>query len=306
MKWLLPTMLSTLTGCGASVLGACEDIPVGGDVSIEVASLEELEGAERLDHVHLTGVLATFTQAFEHEAGGTFRLVDYPALDTAEANIALGDYLSVLATVSPAELATREEKFAYYLNTYNAWVLQGVLGKLQDDPDYDVESDSFALFTTRYIEIDGLLFSPNMVEHGIARGDPYTIDDVAAVEDPALAEAIRSLHDDLWQGETPDARMHVGFNCASMGCPNLGGVAFRGDLLDAQLDALATEFLDNRAKGAGPDGVTQLFSWYRSDFEADFGSVEAFVQTYRTDGDEDVDYGTTLPYDWELNGVDRW
>jgi hypothetical protein len=100
-----------------------------------------------------------------------------------------------------------------------------------------------------------------------------------------------------------DARIHVGINCASVGCPDLGAGAWQAATLDADLDAAAVRFVDHPGKGAGPGGVSQLFRWFVADFEGSHGGVQAFVSRYRTGGDGDVDYDATLDYDWSLNDL---
>jgi hypothetical protein len=107
----------------------------------------------------------------------------------------------------------------------------------------------------------------------------------------------------VWGDTPPDARLHMGLNCASTSCPNLGPGAFQGDRVWDQLDILSTEFVDNTAKGAGPDGVSSLFSWFSNDFSDTFGSTTDFVEQYRTGGAQGVDFSTSLPYDWSLNAA---
>ena len=68
-----------------------------------------------------------------------------------------------------------------------------------------------------------------------------------------------------------------------------------------QLDASGTRFLGHSGKGAGPDGISNIFSWFADDFAGSHGSVEEFVAAYREGGDADVDYDALLEYDWSLN-----
>lgn len=197
-----------------------------------------------------------------------------------------------------AGLGDADERLAFWLNTYNAWALWAVAEKVAENPDYDVESDGWLLFSTKFVTVAGYTLTPNDIEHGVIRGfedQPYG--------DDALAEQAELWHEELWGGQAIDGRLHMGLNCASASCPDVPPGAFQGPRIWDQLDAMATAFVDNAGKGAGPDGISTLFSWFSGDFSGSFGSVEAFVGAYRTDGDADVDYATYLAYDWSLNAA---
>lgn len=292
---VLLTVSAILAGCG-EVVCYPDGTTLAGGVAADLPTSSDLSSATSLRHYGLDAVLRLQTTE-EAEGGGTWRLVDYAGLvASAEATGTLTAYLSAIASVDPSNLATREERLAYWLNAYNAWVLYGVAAKYAQDPAYDVESDEWLLFSTPFVEVAGLTLSPNDIEHGILRAwedQPYA--------DEAVAERAREWSAELWGGDAPDARLHMGLNCASWSCPNVPPGAFQGARLDAQLDALAVAFVDNTEKGAGPDGVSTLFNWFGADFAATFGSVDEFLATYRTGGLDDVDTATFLPYDWSLN-----
>jgi len=285
-------VIPLLLGCGEYVC-----LAPGETLDAEVTPLSpgetDLSGAARLRHFGLDAVLRLTTAEGEGPYGG--RGVDYDAITgSAEATAALSDYLAALATVDPSALQSPGERLAYWLNAYNGWVLYGVSAAYAKNPDYDVESDGWLLFSSKFITVDGHPMTPNDIEHGVLRGwvdQPYG--------DDALAEAAGRWHEELWAGEPPDARLHAGLNCASASCPDVPPGAFQGARVDEQLDALAVTFLANEEKGAGPAGLSTLFSWFAGDFEASHGSVAEFVRQYRDDSD--VDYATFLPYDWSLN-----
>lgn len=288
---------------GASLLPGCSDLvcypngtSLAGGVAADLSSGSDLSDQTTLRHFGLDAIFRLQTVE-EPEGDVTWRLVDYASLvASAEATGTLSSYLAGLASVDPSDLATPEERFAYWLNAYNAWVLYGVAAKYAENPDYDVESDGWLLFTTPFIEVGGLVLTPNDVEHGILRGWAEQ-----AYADEATADRAHQWNEELWGGEAPDARLHMGLNCASWSCPNVPPGAFQGGRIDAQLDALATAFVDNPDKGAGPGGISTLFNWFGDDFAATFGSTEAFIETYRTAGLDGADTTTFLPYDWSLN-----
>jgi hypothetical protein len=268
-------------------LGAASAAPAASDI--------DLSGAGSVTSYAWDGLLRLETTD-EEGADGLDRGVDYDAiLASAEAMDTLGDYVGALATVDPGALADADERLAYWLNAYNAWTLYAVVGELDADPDYDVEAGGFLLFATRFVEVDGVALTLNELEGGVLRG-AETI-----WPDDATEAAGNAWHEELFGDGAPDARLHMGLNCSSRSCPNLSPGAFQGARVDEQLETLTAAFLDHAGKGAGPNGVSQLFTWYKADFEADAGSVEAFIDAHRAGGVDGVDLDARLPYDWSLN-----
>jgi hypothetical protein len=287
-------LLPLLFACGEFVTLAPGESLDGG-VNAVVGGDLDLAGATELRHFGFDSLLRLQTVDGAGPYGG--RGVDYGGLNgSAEATGALAAYLAALSTVTPSNLSSPDERLAYWLNAYNAWTLYAVAGKVAENPDYNVESDGWLLFSSKFITVDGMSLSPNDIEHGVIRGwvdQPFG--------DEALAERAAVWHEELWVDSLPDARLHMGLNCASASCPDVPPGAFQGPRIWDQLDAQAAVFLANPDKGAGPAGVSTLFSWFSDDFTDTFGSVEAFVGSYRPSGDADVTYGTYLAYDWALN-----
>jgi hypothetical protein len=163
--------------------------------------------------------------------------------------------------------------------------------------------DSGTFFDSEDFELAGTTLSLNQIEHGAIRG---VLDHPAVTgADSATQAAIADFHDGLWHGDDVDARVHVGLNCASIGCPNLRGasppLAFTGAAVDAQLDAAAQVYCDDASKGAGPDGISRIFQWFSGDFDPEYGGATGFIEAHRTDGLTGVDPGRWLDYDWTLN-----
>ena len=59
-------------------------------------------------------------------------------------------------------------------------------------------------------------------------------------------------------------------------------------------------FVHDPERGAGPAGISSLFTWFEADFIASFGSPREFIERHREDV-SDVAFGETLAYDWTLN-----
>lgn len=304
-------LLMTLVACGQYVDAGEAMAGRTIEASVELPDRSEMSIATTLRHYSQAALLEEHTSWEDVEiemadgslAAAEMRMVAYSELlDSIEAQVVLADALANLAAVDPSSLVSTEERLAYWMNTYNLWVVQAILDKLVDEPGYvGIESDNFAIFSTAYVQVSGYALTPNQIEHGIIRGDDYAWENYFSESDDLLAQA-QQWHETLWDGGTVDARIHTGLNCASRSCPDIIGGAFRADQLDADLDALAAAFVNNPTKGAGGDGISQLFSWYSADFEADSGSVEAFIAAHRGDGIDGVDLTTRLNYDWRLNG----
>lgn len=104
----------------------------------------------------------------------------------------------------------------------------------------------------------------------------------------------------------PDARLHFALVCAALGCPELIPEAYRGATLDAQLDrqtrqALASPQILRYDPASNTARLSELFTWYASDFTRHHPSVLAFINAYHTPPIPENTTIETLPYDWKLN-----
>ncbi len=129
-----------------------------------------------------------------------------------------------------------------WINLYNAKTL-------------DVILEHYPVRSIRDIKLGGLFSSgpwkKELVEVG---GKALSLDDI----EHEIARA-------TWK----DPRLHYGFNCASIGCPDLRREAYRGNAIDRQLDQAARAFINHpRGVKADKNGVTvsSLYKWYKSDF----------------------------------------
>ena len=299
LQILAPTLAALgliATGCGTWVNYPDDYEPP------TTASLDDFPEVTTCNHLGLDALLAQHTEVTED---GLYVLVDYDALAApGESRYLLDQYLAMLNSIDPAALADIDERLAYWINGYNASVLHGVLTRYDGDPGFSVSDDFEGFFGEPAYAFNGVLLSLNQVEHGVIRGD-WEHDNVASADADTL-QAMETFHDQLWEGGTVDARIHVGLNCASLGCPNLRAAApyaYKPDSLDEQLDEMSAAFVNNPEKGAGPDGISPLFDWYGVDFDAEYGGVEGFIEFHRDGGLSDVDTGSRLTYDWSLNIV---
>lgn len=302
----LTMALAGLWGCGEWVQYEEEPAPppqvvTPGADSLDETTRETYASLTQLEHLIFEGLLAQYIV----DDGQGYTFVDYAGLESRpESRALLDEYLAILDLVDPAQLESPAERQAYWYNAYNAAVLRGVLDQWQGDPGWSVAEGFFTFFDLEIWSFGGLQLSLNQIEHGVIRGDfaHRQLSDLTAAQRAAL----EARHGETWEGALPDPRLHMALNCASYSCPNLAGqapYAFRASVLDTQLDALVAAFLANPTKGAGPDGISSLFTWYAADWSNGYDGAADFIAKHRDGGLDGVNLDRSLVYDWTLNAV---
>ena len=202
--------------------------------------------------------------------------VDYDGWvkDTAQ----LKQYLALLKSHHPNEEHwSREERFAYWINAYNAFTLELILDHWPVSSIKDIKDGTGfinSVWDIKFIEIEGHTYDLNNLEHGIIRP------------------------------KFQDQRIHAAVNCASVSCPQLRNEAFTADRIDEQLDEQARGwFASTRNDLSDPANpkVSSILKWYSGDFEWGGSSVERFVEEY---GGVDLPEKASLQYldyDWGIN-----
>jgi Protein of unknown function, DUF547 len=168
---------------------------------------------------------------------------------------------------------SRDGRFAFHINAYNAWMLRLVLEKYPIKSVRDI-APLFGVFTGKRIMLAGKQVSLNYLEK------------------------------DLLIPEFKDPRVHFAINCASTSCPPLLDAPYTAARLGSQLDAQAKAFA-NRGPGAvqvsgNKAQLSKIFDWYAADFKASGGAI-GFLNKYRN---EPIPTGAKLTYfnyDWSLN-----
>lgn len=206
-----------------------------------------------------------------------------------------------LRTFDLRTLTTRAEQLAFWINLYNALVIDAVIA-------YDVQRSvterfaGLAFFRCAAYDVGGQRFSCDDIEHGVLRanlGSPF-IPGVQFKEfDSRRAWVVAPL----------DVRVHFALNCASRSCPPIG--VYTAGQIDAQLDLAASNFVAadveiDTARGAVH--LSQIFNWYAKDFGGAPGVID-FLLRYLP-GDERRAWLAAhrddlrlayRPYDWGLN-----
>jgi hypothetical protein len=204
-------------------------------------------------------------------------VVNYKGFQTEEKK--LDQYLSALTHSDTSQL-NRSEKFAFYVNAYNAWTIKLILsGYPKIESIWDLGGKIFDKpFQREFIKIDQKTVSLDYIEHTILR--------------PTFK----------------DSRVHFAVNCASKSCPPLLSTPYLGKTLDSQLDAATRAFINDSEKNhirGNSLYVSKIFKWFSGDFEND---AESFILKYAS---EDLKSKISsqkklkvkyLDYDWSLNG----
>lgn len=197
----------------------------------------------------------------------------------------LNRYLSWLASTNPDKIGATEERLAFWINAYNAFVLKGVLDTLpentEDISDYSVKKTR-GFFTRKKFVVGGRYYSLDEIENDVLR--------------PLFK----------------DPRVHFSIVCASQSCPVLQDSAFRGEDIHSRLEDAAKKFLTSKDRFRIDREnkivyLSRIFRWYEEDFEGADGSLYDFIADY-LESEEDRDFIRKgdftvkyLDYDWGLN-----
>ena len=100
-----------------------------------------------------------------------------------------------------------------------------------------------------------------------------------------------------------EARFHFVLVCAGIGCPPIINKGYRPTTLESQLQKQTVLALNNPnfiKVNKNKAQISQLFEWYKSDFEQK-GSTVDFINTYRKEKLPENAKLSYYPYDWSLN-----
>jgi hypothetical protein len=177
--------------------------------------------------------------------------------------------------------------FAFWTNLYNALTLRVVLEAYPVASIKDIKSTGTGLDLKAW--------------SGPWRTKLVTIEDTPMSLDDIEHETMRPTF--------RDPRIHYAVNCASIGCPNLMGRAWRASTLEVDLDAAARAYV-NHPRGASLDKkgslrVSSLYKWYREDFGSSDAGVIEHLRRYAVEPLSGRLQGVSRivgnSYDWSLN-----
>ncbi len=228
-----------------------------------------------IDHSRWQALLDRYLVA-DHSSG--INRFDYGAMTEADRSL-LGDYLGALQAIDPRTFSRAEQR-AYWINLYNAVTV-------------DLVVDHYPVKSIRKIN-GGLL--------GLGPwGDPVVL----------VAEESLSLNDIEHRILRPicgDPRIHYAVNCASLGCPNLAGLAYTATNTESLLEAGARAYI-NHPRGVelanGRLRLSSIYKWFKVDFG---GTDERLLVHLRKYAEPELarqlaayDGRIRYDYDWDLN-----
>ncbi len=285
--------------------GAGRDVPVPASDSF----------ATSWDQTHFEHNLWSAVLARHVDESG---LVDYAAIKKDDR---FREYLYRLANTSPVGLAddgspAGDPRLAFWINAYNALVIQGVLETLPAD------STRWKQYSVLEVDVPGVarrgkgFFVGLRFKVGQRRYNLDEIEKAVLLQGPPRDSGKVDLYRSVGP-KKPDARVHFALVCAAKGCPKLWTKSYDGASIDRQLDQAARRFVRDPKRTVfdltgRTVNVSQLADWYKEDFTSPgmsghAGSVIEFLSRYVDDGElarslsEEAWRIAYLDYDWKLN-----
>ena len=206
-------------------------------------------------------------------------LVDYPRLMRIELRRRLDETRAHYERGPIPE--TGPDRVAFLINAYNVHVLTRTLSQYRR-PGFRSVSDIPGFFDRQAVVVGGKAITLNDLENRLLRplGEP---------------------------------RIHAALVCGARSCPPLRREAYRGSVLDRQLDEQSRRWINDPAKNR-VDGdalyLSRILEWYGADFAAaPYGGIVGYVKTYaKPNGPIDRLLASRanpevawLEYDWAIN-----
>lgn len=193
-------------------------------------------------------------------------MVDYNAIAAEKSKLN-----KLTAMIAEADLTSAEKntKLAFYINSYNLLTIKNLI----DSWPIKSPLDKKGFFDAVKFTVAGESLTLNEIENKKLR---------------------------------PDPRVHFVLVCGAKGCPTIMNSAYMPDKVQSQLDIQTKKALDNASfikidEAGGKVLISEIFKWYADDFVKHSGSVEKYINTYRTKAlpaGAKIDYYT---YDWQVN-----
>ncbi|WP_299669365.1 DUF547 domain-containing protein [uncultured Polaribacter sp.] len=199
-------------------------------------------------------------------------IVDYKSFKADEAN--LDTYISYLEKTSPANSWSDNKQKAFWINAYNAYTIKLILENYPLKSIMNIKESGKTAWKIPFAKVGGQTYTLDHIEHEILRKKLF------------------------------DPRIHVGVNCASVSCPKLGNMAFTEENVDASLEKLMKEFINDTSRNKISNKkvqVSSIFDWFKEDFTKN-GSLIEYLNKYSETEINKKARTNYLKYDWSLNG----
>ncbi len=163
--------------------------------------------------------------------------VDYDGFKKDQA--VFDQYLAALSKTDPNAL-TRNHRFAFYINAYNAFTIKLILTRYpQINSIKELGSFFSSPWSKNFFSLGGWEVSLDYIEHEVLRP------------------------------QFKDPRIHFAINCAAKSCPPLLNRPYEGDILDRQLDEQTRAFVNTPRSTFVKDNtlfISKIFDWFEEDF----------------------------------------
>ena len=200
-------------------------------------------------------------------------------------------YAAYEPSVLAAALNTREEKLAFWVNTYNGMVQY----LLTENPSlYD---DRGKFFSSQSFTVAGRKMSPNEMEHGIIRGGENRLGL------GFIPQVFTDKFERTFGVDGGDSRVHFALNCGAADCPPVA--IYQPSTYNEQIEDRVRKYLTKHSEIKEENGkeviyTSPLFSWFRGDFR-DHDGVDDFLVTYDIVPEAKKDLKREYTdYDWTL------
>lgn len=163
---------------------------------------------------------------------------------------------------------SKEEKLAFWINTYNALTVDLIIRNYPIKSIKDIKNP----WKQRLWEFGDRNYNLDEIEHEILRN----------MDEP---------------------RIHFAIVCASYSCPKLQRYAFTAENLDEQLTNVTKEFLADETRNKISEKsirISKIFDWFAKDFTQD-GSLIDFLNKYTDVNISPKAKKRYLEYNWALN-----
>ncbi len=140
----------------------------------------------------------------------------------------------------PANFKTTNEKLAFWINAYNAFILRIIIDNYPIESIKDINFIGFTIWLHK-----NLIGGENI--------------------------SFKSLEDDIIRSEFKDPRIHFAINCASYSCPPLVNRAYMPSTLNEQMESSTRNFINDRENFKIDNKekiiyLSSIFDWYDTDF----------------------------------------
>ena len=206
----------------------------------------------------------------------TVKGVDYQTWHQSKMDrAALSSVIRGISRQNPNALSS-DDKLAFYLNAYNAWILHRIL---ESYPTKGPGGGGF-IGRTRFFRSKSL----NVAKQ---------------------TTSFHLLENEIIRPQFSEPRIHFALNCASKSCPPLHNRAFRGETLSKTLEKLTRRFINDNPLGIRSTDrkeiqISKIFDWYEADFGGTEGVLE-FINRYRERPFPQKTKIRYQEYQWTLN-----